>query len=298
MDTNLYFPLLTLKKEKKQTRQFSLYTEEQKAQVIYYWLFEGSSQRKMDHEILKLDGKETHGYQSMGILHYLGLTKDHKKVFANKSILESLQCLSKYLTNSSISEIYYYLEKFYNFKYLSEEKKILSLGTTSNNLINYDRYIEISKEWIKNTLSKLEKDESSINEILRLINPTKNKTLINNTIYYYSNQTAKEALKSLYNYNCQICGSTILKKGWKYDLTRIESWKFKTIDVHHINPLSKGGKDSYENMICVCPNCHHKFHSDEYKLKKTPLQELICIDVILYKEQKVKNIKHSISLDN
>lgn len=32
------------------------------------------------------------------------------------------------------------------------------------------------------------------------------------------------------------------------------------LEVHHIKPLSKGGHDSIENAIGLCPNCHRKAH--------------------------------------
>lgn len=32
------------------------------------------------------------------------------------------------------------------------------------------------------------------------------------------------------------------------------------LEVHHIHPLSEGGKDSIENTIALCPNCHRKRH--------------------------------------
>lgn len=32
------------------------------------------------------------------------------------------------------------------------------------------------------------------------------------------------------------------------------------LEVHHKIPLSKGGADSFENTIALCPNCHAKVH--------------------------------------
>jgi 5-methylcytosine-specific restriction protein A len=30
--------------------------------------------------------------------------------------------------------------------------------------------------------------------------------------------------------------------------------------VHHRIPLAKGGEDSVDNAVAVCPNCHRKGH--------------------------------------
>src|SRR5699024_1921727 len=32
------------------------------------------------------------------------------------------------------------------------------------------------------------------------------------------------------------------------------------LEVHHIEWLSKGGDDTIENAIALCPNCHRKIH--------------------------------------
>lgn len=32
------------------------------------------------------------------------------------------------------------------------------------------------------------------------------------------------------------------------------------LEVHHIIPLSQGGKDCLENTVALCPNCHRKRH--------------------------------------
>ena len=32
------------------------------------------------------------------------------------------------------------------------------------------------------------------------------------------------------------------------------------LEVHHIKPLSEGGKDTLKNTVALCPNCHRKRH--------------------------------------
>lgn len=64
-------------------------------------------------------------------------------------------------------------------------------------------------------------------------------------------------LKEKYNYSCQICAISLEALNNK-----------KYVEAHHIIPLSEGGIDSIKNMICVCPNCHKKFHLGSYKLNK------------------------------
>ena len=78
-------------------REYNLYTKEQRMEVVSAYLFEGLSHRKIDKEILKLDDNYSRGYQSMGILHHLGLNKEFKGIFKECSIENSiLQLKSKH----------------------------------------------------------------------------------------------------------------------------------------------------------------------------------------------------------
>lgn len=62
------------------------------------------------------------------------------------------------------------------------------------------------------------------------------------------NDRLSKYLKELYDWKCQICGFTIEKKGGGL-----------YAETHHLEALSKGGPDSIENIIVVCPNHHALF---------------------------------------
>ncbi len=38
------------------------------------------------------------------------------------------------------------------------------------------------------------------------------------------------------------------------------------LEVHHLLPLSEGGRDTIDNALAVCPNCHRKFHYGDNKI--------------------------------
>lgn len=57
----------------------------------------------------------------------------------------------------------------------------------------------------------------------------------------FSMKTFARKMQSL---PCQICG-----------------WEEATRDLHHIIPVSKGGKNVENNIIAVCPNHHRMIHS-------------------------------------
>ncbi len=79
-----------------------------------------------------------------------------------------------------------------------------------------------------------------------------------------STNVIKESRKRA-NGICQLCGCSAPfndKKGDPY------------LEVHHVKWLSKGGEDSTNNTVALCPNCHTKIHvlnarEDEDKLFST-----------------------------
>lgn len=55
-------------------------------------------------------------------------------------------------------------------------------------------------------------------------------------------------IKKYRNYKCQFCSTTILKANGDY-----------YIEACHIKAKSEGGKDSLDNILILCPNCHKLF---------------------------------------
>lgn len=72
------------------SREYESYSEEQRANVVVGYLFEGMSHRKLDRVFLEMDDQYSRGYQSMGILHYLGLINTHKGIFHGLSMQTAL----------------------------------------------------------------------------------------------------------------------------------------------------------------------------------------------------------------
>lgn len=72
------------------SREFNSYTEDQKKSVVFAWLFEEMSHRDIDKYVLHLDSDYSRGYQSMGILHYLGLKKEFHGIFKGLSVQDAI----------------------------------------------------------------------------------------------------------------------------------------------------------------------------------------------------------------
>lgn len=64
-------------------------------------------------------------------------------------------------------------------------------------------------------------------------------------------------IKKYRGYKCQFCSTTILKANGGY-----------YIEACHIKPKAKGGKDSLDNILILCPNCHKLFDYGERSKEK------------------------------
>ena len=66
---------------------------------------------------------------------------------------------------------------------------------------------------------------------------------------YFNEEKRKESKKIRKNKvnrdsRCEICG---------FDF-------YKVLQIHHVVPISLGGSNDNDNIICVCPNCHKMLH--------------------------------------
>jgi len=63
-------------------------------------------------------------------------------------------------------------------------------------------------------------------------------------------------IKKVYNYECQVCGHTILTRSGRY------------AEGAHIKPLGKphNGEDSLDNLLCLCPNHHVMFDKGSFSI--------------------------------
>ncbi|MGD2198205.1 HNH endonuclease [Lysinibacillus fusiformis] len=74
-------------------REFNDYEDYLKAKVIFEHIVNGLKHRELDEVVLGLDKQKSKGYQSMGILHYLGMKADYKGIFEGKELKEVIEIL-------------------------------------------------------------------------------------------------------------------------------------------------------------------------------------------------------------
>lgn len=284
-------PLITCIRE----REFRNYSDEQRAAVIYGYLVEGRSFRNLDEYYLNLTSSSK-GYQSMGICHYLGLTKEHKGFFKGWKPCDIFSFMMKYIVNPDYYLVtHYIIERLNTFSSFSKEEE------SEIELINefYPEEEAKGKVFIKNVLLKEYESDLQINKsLLSLPSSIANKEAQfitrNGVVCYIRNSVLRESVKSLYNYRCQVCGDVVLRTGWRQGLDRINEWGYLSADVHHIQPLSKGGEDCRENTLCLCPTCHRKFHSGEFRLVGSS-EKAIVNDELLGTKKELNQL-HSIQI--
>tara|TARA_B100000902_G_scaffold247617_1_gene234310 strand:+ start:2049 stop:2375 length:327 start_codon:yes stop_codon:yes gene_type:complete len=61
----------------------------------------------------------------------------------------------------------------------------------------------------------------------------------------------KDKIRRRDNYECRIC------------FAKASEFKY-ALQVHHIRPVSIGGRDRENNLITLCENCHLEVHEDIY----------------------------------
>ena len=94
----------------ERSREFYKYTEVEKAQVVYEYLFKTVSHRFLDENILGIPSNYSRGWQSMGILHYLGLKNEYKGLFKGEEISHVISQLTN--LDTDFRRVAYYLSLY------------------------------------------------------------------------------------------------------------------------------------------------------------------------------------------
>ena len=129
-------------------REFLKYNNKQRSEVVIGWLFKGEDHRELDIKALSL-GFKTLGFQSMGILHYLGLKKEFKSIFKNHSIKESVSYLE--LDSQDFSEII----KLLTYAEVIEESDSLNMDMIKNPNQNFNL-----NQTVNSTLKKTPREKN------------------------------------------------------------------------------------------------------------------------------------------
>lgn len=261
-------------------REFNQYSLSDHREVVYHYLFNGLSHRALDRDILGLDPSYSRGYQSWSILRFLGLLDEHKHFFEGCPIDDALRTLKPYTNEEAYLLIYSYL---LDKAEMYQEDRQAEYGVAELD----------ARYWVNQFLKDVH-DRTQIDDRLGFIPASSQEFRYGTSKYYVSSPTLKEVLKCRYDFYCQVCNTRIYRPKWVQTLPIKEQWKHLNADVHHIRPLSQGGSDLMENMLCLCPNCHRRFHTEEHILKKKE-DHLFAFNQISGKHSPL-TIRHTIYL--
>lgn len=152
----------------KRTREFNSYSFNAKSRIVREWLFnKDRGHREIDRDILGLDPDYTKGWQSMGVLHYLGLDKEFKGIFQGLEIKSVINTLKK--NKQNFSEIISHLEnKEEDSDFLvSEELRDIGIRTKKSFKKNYtNRLKEMTETDYKSNNNYSRKEQGILRAIL------------------------------------------------------------------------------------------------------------------------------------
>jgi len=144
------------------------------------------------------------------------------------------------------------------------EVKVSQIGDSDSGKTS--EFIERTNKITDDSEARQISDEELIKRIKKSDKVAKTKQVT--TTVYIRNEYVSEFAKRKSNGFCQLCENSAPfndSKGKPY------------LESHHVIWLSRGGDDSVENVIALCPNCHAKIHeldieSDVEKLKRKAME--------------------------
>lgn len=207
------------------SREYMQYNQVIIDNIVYDYLFYGLSHRKLDEKYTNMDSSYSRGYQSMGILHYLGLRNDFKGIFINHNITDTITVLKNTNDNHYIQII-----------------EIL-------NRINLYEIEELSEAtYLAEAETNYEVSEYTTN--------TEGRRVVYYTTRYERNPRNRAAAIAIHGCKCMVCGFNFEKT--------YGSWGKGYIEVHHIKPLYYLNEEIEINpatdLVTVCSNCHRMIH--------------------------------------
>jgi predicted HNH restriction endonuclease len=89
-ESRLIFPKL---EPVHRSREYQAHNESIRSKVVFEYLFNSRTHRWLDENVIGLIPSESRGYQSMGVLHHIGLKDKHKGIFNGYSLQEAITLL-------------------------------------------------------------------------------------------------------------------------------------------------------------------------------------------------------------
>ena len=156
----------------------------------------------------------------------------------------------------------------YTERQLDKDKNERNVWVYPLNLIEVDVPAPISMDTLKEKQQRKEKaaKKLSLEELknrARKPKPTSKRPAY--SMQYTRDEHVKEYALHRANGRCELCEKSAPFK-------RKDGTPF--LEVHHIQWISRGGPDTIENTVSLCPNCHKKMHILDIGSDKTKLESV------------------------
>jgi 5-methylcytosine-specific restriction protein A len=210
-------------------REYKSYPANVRGHVAYIFLRDKKmGHRKIDQIYLGKDPAFTRGFQSMGILHFQGLVKEHHGIFAGLEIDYIINELAK---AEGANELISDLNAYKNHQVVEQSSFEAQFQS---------KVLEALKDKQLARIARLSEREGRPSRI--------------QTISYSFDRDPDVVAEALFRSNgiCESC-----KKPAPFK-RKINGDPY--LEVHHIIPLSEDGLDITENVLALCPNCHRELH--------------------------------------
>lgn len=227
-------------KRSQRKREYNKYPSHTRGRIAFEFLTRALfKHRQIDKEILGLDPLVSCGWQSMGILHFQGLTRIHSGALEGFDF----EAVVNQISNLIGSDIL-----------LADLRSFAGETMAAGTAIESEFVERVERSLLDSTAkrrARLAKADTTP--------PTK--TYVITEVFNRNPDIVAEALLRASGI-CEDCKNPapFLRK----------SNNQPYLEVHHTLPLAQGGLDLVENVRALCPNCHRKVH-----FGKSNLHELL-----------------------
>lgn len=182
-------------------------------------------------------GKVFHRAISAGAMHYF--LSEIRTEYGMDSLIQAVISLKAHI-------------KYYEGHFKVNMRKLRGVAEQFERLTRHNKtFLEIEQEFHRSVKESLEDNQSDRLKRLSKANKLPEKVEVKTTVFIRNPDVVAESLIRA-NGTCESCLTEApflrIKDGSPY------------LEVHHKVQLSKGGEDSTDNTIALCPNCHRKEH--------------------------------------
>ena len=134
---------------------------------------------------------------------------------------------------------------------IKKDQETLREGIKKNNDFSkiYEEFCEMKTKYFDNlSLKQLKQDLFERQPCSSDTRKTIQTSVFSRSVYI--KEFARRVAKGI----CQLCDN---------DAPFLDKQGNSFLEIHHIHYLSKGGSDTIDNVVALCPNCHRKIHQLE-----------------------------------